>query len=279
MRILPKKRIFLEKLLILSVIEYIKHIQSLEEYSFSLEEAIENSSKDTIAVKREISRLIEKEEIQNLRKGFYLIIPPRYSKFGKLPIQLYVEKLFNYLSRKYYLGLYSAAKIHGASHQQIQGDYLITETPKLIDIKKKSFDIQFFTATQWPQNNIEIKKADAGLYKVSSPALTITDLVHYQNKIGGLNRVLTPFEELTEELCEKDIQRLTSWYNHKSTLQRVGFLLEDVIGNLSFSDIIYERLRQKDYFPVLLNPNKSQKPGKARNRWKIDVNVNIESDL
>jgi hypothetical protein len=131
----------------LTVSEYIRQLQSFEEYSFSLEEVVQNSSKDVVAVKREISRLTEKKVILNLRKGFYLIIPPRYSFSEKLPIQLYTEKLFNYLDRKYYVGLYSAAKIHGASHQQSQRDYLIIETPKLNSIKKKSFDIQFSTTS------------------------------------------------------------------------------------------------------------------------------------
>jgi hypothetical protein len=61
----------------LTVSEYIKQLQSFEEYSFSIEEVIENASKDSIAVKREISRLTEKKEILNLRKGFYQIIPPQ----------------------------------------------------------------------------------------------------------------------------------------------------------------------------------------------------------
>jgi hypothetical protein len=54
----------------LTVSEYIKQLQSFEEYSFSIEEVIENASKDSIAVKREISRLTEKKVILNLRKGF-----------------------------------------------------------------------------------------------------------------------------------------------------------------------------------------------------------------
>jgi len=180
----------LEIFLRLTVSEYIKQLQSFEEYSFSIEEVIKNASKDSIAVKRELSRLVEKKEILNIRKGFYLIIPPRYTTSEKLPIQLYSEKLFKYLDRKYYVGLYTAAKIHGASHQQSQRDYLIIETPKLNNIKKKNFDIQFFTTRAWPKNNIEIKKSDAGEYRISSPALTFIDLIHHHTKIGGLNRML-----------------------------------------------------------------------------------------
>ena len=278
-RSIPKKRIFLEIFLRLTVSEYIKQLQSFEEYSFSIEEAVKNTSKDAIAVKREISRLTQKKEILNLRKGFYLIIPPRYATSKKLPLQLYVEKLFKSLDRKYYVGLYAAAKIHGAGHQQSQRDYLIIDPPKLNTIKKKSFDIQFFTTSTWPNHNINIKKSDAGVYQISSPALTFIDLVHHHTKIGGLNRMLASLEELIEEIDEIEMKALISWYPHKSTLQRTGFLLEELKSENALTDIVYNHIKQQPYFPVLMSPKKNQKPGAVDNKWKVDVNIKLESDL
>ena len=87
-----------------------------------------------------------------------MIIPPRYAASGKLPIQLYGEKLFRHLNQNYYLGFYTAAKIHGASHQQVQRDYVLTTTPKLNNISKGTLDIRFFTTSHWPDNNILTKK-------------------------------------------------------------------------------------------------------------------------
>lgn len=278
-RFTPKKRILLKIFLRLTVSEFTRHLLSFEEYSFSLEEVTAKSSKDTTAVRRELNRLIEKKEIVNLRKGFYLIIPPRYSNSQKLPLQLYSEKLFKYLKRKYYIGLYSAAKIHGASHQQTQRDYLIIESPKLNAIKKKNFDIQFHTTANWPKNNIENKQSDAGIYKVASPALTFIDLIHHHTKIGGLNRMLASLEELTEELIEQDINSLLDWYDNKSSLQRTGFLLEELLGSNNFSDMIFEKLKQQSFYPILLSPKKNEKPGSVDNRWKIDINLMLDSDL
>ena len=263
----------------MTVSEYTRQILSFEEYSFSLDEVIENSSKDATAVRRELNRLIEKKEIVNLRKGFYLIIPPRYSNSQKLPVQLYAEKLFKYLKRKYYIGLYSAAKIHGASHQQTQRDYFIIEAPKLNGIKKQNFDIQFHTTGNWPKNNIEKKKSDAGIYRVASPTLTFIDLIHHHTKLGGLNRMLASLEELTEELMEQDIRSLLDWYDNKSSLQRMGFLLDELLGPNSFSDIIFQKLSQQPFYPILLSPTTKKKPGSVDNRWKIDVNLVLESDL
>lgn len=259
--------------------EYIKYLLSIENYSFSLDEIAKETAGSSNSLKFELLRLSEKGEIVNLRKGFYLIITPRYSSAKKLPLQLYCEKLFKHLDRNYYVGLFSAAKFHGASHQQVQRDYLITEKPKFNDISKNTIDIRFFTTTYWSEKNIQQKKSDAGIFKISSPALTIVDLIHHQTKLGGINRMLATIEELTEELTESDLADLLSWYPNKSTLQRFGFLLEELGMEEGFQEMIYTELKAKNFFPVLLSPKSKEKPGAVDNRWKVDVNVKLENDL
>ncbi len=258
--------------------DYINKLLSHEEYAFSIEELMQKSNKGEVAIKRELSRLVTKRQILNLRKGFYLIITPRYAS-GKIPVQLYAEKLFRYLNRNYYIGLYSAAKLHGASHQQIQRDYIIIERPKLTDIKRKGTDIRFFTISHWPKKNMDVKKADAGNFLLSSPALTIADLVHNHTKLGGLNRMLATIEELAEVTTENDFDKLLSWYPYKSALQRVGFLLDSVLGENDLTHNIYSHLKANPYYSILLSPKENQNAGSANNRWKIDVNIKLESDL
>lgn len=244
-----------------------------------MDEILSFTNKNKVAATSELARLIDKGEVVNLRQGFYLIIPPLYSNFKKLPLALYTDKLFKYLDKKYYVGFYSAAKIYGASHQQSQRDYIMTKAPKLMDIKKETTDLRFFTTTNWPQKNILQKKSDAGLYNISSPALTCVDMLRYQTKLGGLNRMLASLEELYEELKENDVRDLLSWYDHKSTLQRLGFLLDEIDMDSNITDLIYEKFDTMNTYPILLYPNKNEKPGSAKNRWKVDVNIKLESDL
>jgi len=259
--------------------EFIKHLLSIENYSFSLEEIAQNTDGEGTSLKFELARQINKKEIINLRKGFYLIIPPRYSRQGQIPIQLYIDKLFKSLNRNYYLGFYSAAKFHGASHQQSQRDYVIIEKPKLNTIKKKTLNIRFSTSTKWPNGNIIDKKSDAGIFKISSPALTSVDLIHHQTKLGGLNRMLAVLEELSEEITQNDITKLLTWYPHKSTLQRFGFLLEELKTDKILNKPIIKHLQQSKFHPVLLSPKSGQKPGAVDNFWKVDVNIKLENDL
>lgn len=258
--------------------DYIKHLLSIESYSFSLEEIGLHTNSEGTSLKSELARLVEKKEIVNLRKGFYLIIPPRYSKQGFLPIQLYIDKLCKSLNRNYYLGFYSAAKFHGASHQQTHREYVMIEKPKLIDVKKSDIDIRFITSSNWPTRNIIEKKSDAGIFKISSPALTAVDLIHHQSKLGGLNRLFTIIEELSEEITDSDLNDLLTWYPHRSTLQRLGFILEGQQTRLNVN-VILNYLQSNQYFPVLLSPKANQKPGSVDNNWKVDVNIKLESDL
>ncbi|MEH6680782.1 MAG: type IV toxin-antitoxin system AbiEi family antitoxin [Sediminicola sp.] len=259
--------------------DYIKERLSLEEYSFSIDELQAVTHKEKEALTSDLSYLTKKGDIVPLRRGFYLIITPRYSKQGKLPIQLYSEKLFKILGRPYYIGLYSAAKFHGASHQQIQREYIITPKPTLLDIHKGAIDLHFFTTAHWPNKNILAKNADAGAFKISDPILTAVDLIHHQNKLGGLNRMLSVIEELMEEMNSSDLQDLLSWYPHKSTLQRCGYVLENLGADHHLTDILLEYFQSIPYYPVLLSPQSNKKAGSVDNRWKVDVNIKLESDI
>lgn len=263
----------------MTIAEYINELLSQEEYSFSWDELMHNSTRTKYSLTNELSRLVDKKQVINLRQGFYLIIPPRYSKLKTLPISLYIDKLFKYLNKDYYVGLYSAAKFHGASHQQIQKDYVIASMPSNHNIKKEDLAIDFFNITNWPKKNIIKKKSDAGYFNISSPVLTMVDLVHHHLKIGGLNRMMAIIEELAEELMIEDINDLLSWYPYKSTIQRTGYLLQQLEVESRLIDPFHHYLKSKKYFPILLSPKKGQKAGRVDNVWKVDVNLELESDL
>ena len=97
--------------------------------------------------------------------------------------------------------------------------------------------------------------------------------------MGGLNRMLSVLEELIEEMTESDLKNLLIWYPHKSTLQRFGYLLEDLQPNNNLVDTLFEHFKSAKFYPVLLSPESRQKPGAVDNRWKVDINLILESDI
>jgi predicted transcriptional regulator of viral defense system len=91
--------------------------------------------------------------------------------------------------------------------------------------------------------------------------------------------MLAILEELAEEINQNDIAELLTWYPHKSTLQRFGFLLEEVGADENYSNQIKQHLKKVKFFPVLLCPKSSKNPGAVDNFWKVDRNITLESDL
>ena len=86
-------------------------------------------------------------------------------------------------------------------------------------------------------------------------------------------------EELMEEISESNLKDLLTWYPNKSTLQRFGFLMEEFHADPDLISILYNYLRSIKYYPVLLSPKSNQKPGAVDNKWKVAVNIKMESDI
>uniref|UniRef100_UPI004047618D type IV toxin-antitoxin system AbiEi family antitoxin domain-containing protein n=1 Tax=Roseivirga sp. TaxID=1964215 RepID=UPI004047618D len=262
-----------------SVADFVGKCLAYEQYAFSWDELKLEVPKTDIALRHELVRLSRKKEVLTLRQGFYLILPPRYKAFGKLPLEFYSEKLFKFLGKPYYIAFFSAAAFHGASHQQVQQSYLMTKIPNIRDIKKGNIYLSISATSKWPNKNIQQRKSDAGIFNISSPALTAIDLIHYQSRMGGLNRILAILEELAESMTTEDIQELHQWYPHTSSIQRLGFLLEELLEENTLTLPLKDHLKSRNYFPVLLSPEKDSKPGGANNTWKVDANIELESDL
>jgi hypothetical protein len=70
-----------------------------------------------------------KKEVLQIRQGFYVIIPPKYSKSGTLPLYLFIDDLMKSLDKPYYVSLLSVAALHGAAYQQPMGYTVITQSP------------------------------------------------------------------------------------------------------------------------------------------------------
>lgn len=261
------------------VADFAENCLAYEQYAFTWDELKAAIPKTDIALRHELVRLSEKKRILTLRQGFYLILPPRYKAFGKLPLELYIEKLFKFLDKPYYIAFFSAAAFHGASHQQVQQSYLMTTLPNLRNIKKGNIFLSISATSKWPDKNIQQRKSDAGIFNISSPALTAIDLIHYQSKMGGLNRIMTNLEELIESVTPEDIKDLLQWYPHISSIQRLGFLFQELQFDRVLLDPLEEYFNSKKYFPVLLCPDKDKKPGRVDNMWKVDRNIELESDL
>lgn len=252
---------------------YLTEIQSKGRYSVTLDELKSRLDISEKAILQKIFRLKNKNQLAQVRKEFYVIIPPQYSKRGMVPPTLFINDMMDFLNRKYYVGLFSAAALHGAGHQQPMEFHVMSQRPALRNINNQKLTINFFTKNEWEQNQIIEKKTEAGYLKVSSPELTAFDLVQYHKRIGGLNRILPIIEELTE-IIKPSFLLKTAKTQQKTNVQRLGFLL-DFLGNetLSGSLIGFMNQRLKE-LPLSLAHKK--RTGRKNEKWKIIENTILD---
>jgi predicted transcriptional regulator of viral defense system len=260
--------------------DFISELRSNGKYVFSLEEVRNNYNQSDEAIKKALQRLKNKQEIALIRKEFYAIIPPEYRSKGMLPPSLFVAQLMKFLGRDYYVGLLNAAAFYGAAHQQPQGFSVVTTKPSLRGIQTKALTIDFLTKKEWSKEDIIQKKVETGYINVSSPELTALDIVFFFDEVGGFNRITTVLEELSESMDAQKIVAAAKRFYQITTIQRLGFLLSEVLQNRELSGPLAEYIKSLNYFPVLLRPGKGKSTSMVTgNEWKVAQNIQIQTDL
>lgn len=254
---------------------YLIEIRAQGRYAFTMDELKNKFDLSPGALNQVLYRAKQKKGIAQIRQGFYVIVPPEYSRHGIIPPYLYIDDLMKSLAKPYYVGLLSAAALHGAAHQQPMGYTVIVQSPAPRSVEKWS--IIFFSRQEFIQEGIVQKKTPAGYINVSSPELTALDFFDYIHHFG-INRITTILQELSEKMKPPALTKIAGQYPNTAAIQRLGYILEHVAGAEKLSDALGKALEKRTIFPVPLSPQKEKK-GEADDRWKVIKNMEIESDL
>lgn len=125
---------------------WVDSLQSLGRYTFLRSEALAENGPSAEAVNKALQRLERRGRLAKIKKYFYVIIPLEYSKSGGLPPSWYIDDLMKALKQPYYVGLLSAAALHGASHQQPQEFQVFSD--RFIRSLHRGCDTQLGTAAR-----------------------------------------------------------------------------------------------------------------------------------
>ena len=262
------------------VSDFTNELRAKGRYAFTLPELESRFNVSNNALSKALQRAKQKKEIAIVRKEFYIIVTPEYRSRGILPPVLFIADLMRFLNRNYYTGLLNAAVFYGAAHQQPQEFFVITTKPVLLPIKNNKLKINFCYKKSWAEEDIIERKTDTGYLKISSAELTALDLVYYHDRIGGINRVATILEELSESMEPEKLAATAKRYGQIATVQRLGFLLDNVLDKKAHTLPLQDYLKTVKHYPVLLRPQK-EKPQRmvTGNNWKVVPNIEIETDL
>jgi len=246
-------------------------------YFFTREEAISTLKFTEEAFKKSAARLAKKNRTLRIRSGFFVIVPLEYRTTGVLPAEWFIADLMAYLAQPYYVGLLSAASLHGSAHQQPQQFQIVTTAPQR-EVRKKGLAIRFFFKTNFNATPVTKIKVQTGHISVSSPEATAIDLIRYARSIGGLDRAMTVIQELAESMKAAKLMDAVKAEGNLVCAQRLGWLMEKA----GHGALVVELARFiASHNPPFTRLDPSLPAGEAEKniRWRLLINTDVEGDL
>jgi predicted transcriptional regulator of viral defense system len=257
--------------------DFVDHLQSAGRYCFTKEEAKSQTGLDNGALKKALWRMEDKNRIRMIKRGFYVIVPLEYLRSGIIPPEWFIADLMKFMGQPYYVGLLSAAAMHGAAHQQPQEFHVVVPTPQR-DIRVDGLQIKFFKKAGMRNSPVDQVKTSTGYMRISNPAVTAIDLVAYSGRVGGLDRVLTVLQELSEKITPDMLVEAANKEKQMSFVQRLGWLLEKA-GKGDLVSKLANWISKKKPRRTPLDPALSRKGFPRNSRWNVVINTEVEGEL
>lgn len=257
-----------------SVHAWIDQLQSGGRYTFTREEAVAATGNTEVAVAASLRRLRKAGRIVSPRRGFHVIVPLEYRATGAPPAEWFIDDLMRHLGRPYYVGLLSAAALHGAAHHAPQVFQVVTDLPtRPLTVGRIRVAFVQGRASHSPT---EAVNTPTGTVRVSTPEATALDLVRHANACGGLQNVAGVLRELAERI---DGARLVDAARgvERTVAQRLGWLL-DHLDAQDRAEPLARALAASPLFPAALRPDLPDRGLGADPRWGVIANAAIGED-
>ena len=221
-----------------------------------------------------LSRLAAKGVLVRPAKGFYVIVAPEHRALGAPPPLWYIDILMRRLERPYYVGILSAAALHGASSQAPQELQVVTTTQRPSKVIGRG-RIRWVVKRHLANSATQDMATPTGTVRVSTPETTALDLVLYARHAGYLDNVTTVIADLAELL---DVERLVQAAGDDlSTAWRLGYLL-GVAGHGALAADYRARLPVRSGPPIRLDVSTPATAGEVDPLWHLIINTTVDPD-
>ena len=257
-----------------SLAEFVDGLQSRGRYTFSREQALAALAGSPAAFKLAAGRLARADRLVMPRRGFFIIVPLEHRTAGAPPPSWYVTDLLHHAGVAGYVGLLSAAALHGAAHQASQEYQVVTDRQLRATTVGRS-RLQFMFKRDAARTPVVSRKTETGSMSVSTVEATAFDLVQYVAAVGSIDTAATVLAELGDAVDAAALAECASLFP-RSTGQRVGWLL-DRVGHAEKTRRLHDALAARPRAAISLRPG-SGATGAADARWHVRVDRDVEMD-
>lgn len=255
---------------------YVQMLLERGERSFTKRAALKELRLQEVPFLQSALRLIKKQVLIKPVSGFYVIVTPEFRAAGGPPPIWYIDDLMKFLGQPYYVGVLSAASLHGASHQAVMELQIVTTKPlKPIVIGKNR--IKFFVNKYTQKIPTEERKTPNGKVIISTAGATAVDLVRFQKHSGGFSHIATVLSEMGKKVETGDLVRIAEIYRDAPLIQRVGFLLEKFVPGIRLKTLHgWLKFNRPEYKTI--SGKRSGERVETNKKWLVIQDIELEPD-
>jgi len=250
--------------------------QASGRYVLTREHALATLDVSAESLKKAVQRLVGKGRLAVPRRGFYVIVPVEYRSAGAPPPSWFIDELMKFHRQPYYVGVLSAAALHGAAHQQPQ-EFQVVTNEQLRQTAVGRARIRFFVKRHVERTPTVAMRTETGSMKVATPEATALDLLRYLGGAGHLGNVVTVLAELAERLDARRLADVARTEGDLSNAQRLGHLLDQVGASVVTRELGEWVAAERPRF-VALRADRPSRAGIKDDRWHVVVNERVEPE-
>lgn len=228
-----------------------------------------------------LQRSIEAHRMVSVTKGGWVPVPAEYRKSGAPPPLHFIDPMMKFIGHDYYVGFLSAAEMHGASHQAPMV-YQVATPALLRDRRIGQSRLQFVRRSETATRSTERRIVPTGRVNVSTPEVTVLDLVEAPRLGAGLSNVATVIGDLiSDDLLDIEKMSIDAQGYPMSVVQRTGYLIDFMaheLGLATDTKSLHDHVTGSKPTTV---PLRTGRPGRGvrNDRWRVDINTDVEHDL
>lgn len=253
---------------------WIDALQTRGRYSFLRAEALGSSGLSAQAVGKALQRAVKSGRLIQPKEYFYVLVPLEYRAAGAPPVAWFIHDLMAAMKIPYYVGLLSAAALHGVSHQQPQVFQVLTDR-SVRPVMAGRTRITFYASKYVARAAVLAMKTPTGAMRVSTAETTVVDLVRFAKAAGHLDHVASVISELAGSLEPKRLAAALGVVHDIPNAQRLGYIF-DLVRRRNLSQAVHHwgQRRIKRFQP--LRPDQPIEKARENQRWRLWINAPVE---
>ena len=231
-------------------------------YWLTVASVMERTGRSGSAVRSLLQRLLDRRRIVSPARGFYVVVPAEYRSWGVVPATWFIDPMMRHLGREYYVGLLSAAEVHGAAHQRPQVFQVVADRP-VRDRDIERVQLRMYTKRSVNPSGVQRVNTHTETMAVSNPELTVIDMAGQLEHVGGPDALATVVHELAgDAMLDRDRFVDVALHEPRASVRRAGWIIEHPT-DLRFDSVAAEFQTGE---PVNLDPF-GERRGRVDPRW------------